>query len=126
MVKRLDNAKVMRLHILATIIDALGGFLFRYDTGIIGSVLVYVTPLFHLTPPEVVILTAGTSLLASIGALAAGPITDKYGRKSLLVADGAMYAVFALLSAIATNSFLLILRRSLVGFAIGYSILEVN
>lgn len=48
-----------------------------------------------------------------------GPITDRYGRKSLLVADGAMYAIFALLSAIATTSFLLILWRSLVGFAIG-------
>ncbi|BAB67669.1 sugar transporter [Sulfurisphaera tokodaii str. 7] len=119
MVKRLDNAEVIRLHILATIIGALGGFLFGYDTGIIGSVLVYVTPLFHLTPPEVAILTSGTSLLAGIGALAAGPITDKYGRKSLLVTDGIMYAVFALLSAIAINSFLLILWRSLVGFAIG-------
>ncbi|HII73143.1 sugar porter family MFS transporter [Sulfurisphaera tokodaii] len=118
-VKRLDNAEVIRLHILATIIGALGGFLFGYDTGIIGSVLVYVTPLFHLTPPEVAILTSGTSLLAGIGALAAGPITDKYGRKSLLVTDGIMYAVFALLSAIAINSFLLILWRSLVGFAIG-------
>ena len=43
-VKRLDSEKVRKLHILATIIGALGGFLFGYDTGIIGSVLVYVTP----------------------------------------------------------------------------------
>jgi sugar porter (SP) family MFS transporter len=118
-VKRLDNEKVRIIHVIAAIIGALGGFLFGYDTGIIGSVLVYVTPLFHLTPGEVAILTSGTSLLAGIGALAAGPITDRYGRKSLLVADGAMYAIFALLSAIATTSFLLILWRSLVGFAIG-------
>jgi sugar porter (SP) family MFS transporter len=118
-VKRLDNEKVRIIHVIAAIIGALGGFLFGYDTGIIGSVLVYVTPLFHLTPGEVAILTSGTSLLAGIGALAAGPITDRYGRKSLLVADGAMYAIFALLSAIATNSFLLVLWRSLVGFAIG-------
>lgn len=89
-VKRLDSDKVRGLHILATIIGALGGFLFGYDTGIIGSALVYVTPIFHLTSGEVAILTAGTSLFAGIGALAAGPITDKYGRKSLLVADGAM------------------------------------
>jgi sugar porter (SP) family MFS transporter len=118
-IKRLDNDKVRTIHVIAAIIGALGGFLFGYDTGIIGSVLVYVTPLFHLTPGEVAILTSGTSLIAGIGALAAGPITDRYGRKSLLVADGAMYAIFALLSAIATTSFLLILWRSLVGFAIG-------
>ncbi len=118
-VKMLDNEKVRRLHVLAAVIASLGGFLFGYDTGIIGSVLVYVTPFFHLSTGEVAILTAGTSLFAGIGALAAGPITDKYGRKSLLVADGAMYAVFALLSAIATTSFLLIVWRSLVGFAIG-------
>jgi sugar porter (SP) family MFS transporter len=117
--KRLDSTKVNKLHVIAAIIGALGGFLFGYDTGIIGSVLVYVTPIFHLNTAEVAILTSGTSLLAGIGALAAGPITDKFGRKSLLVADGIMYAVFALLSALATDSLLLVLWRSLVGFAIG-------
>jgi|BEDMetMinimDraft_2_1075160.scaffolds.fasta_scaffold07729_2 hypothetical protein len=51
-IKRLDNDKVRKLHVIAAIIGALGGFLFGYDTGIIGSVLVYVTPLFHLTPEK--------------------------------------------------------------------------
>ncbi|ARM75452.1 sugar porter family MFS transporter [Acidianus manzaensis] len=118
-VKRLDNVNVRPIHIIAAIIAALGGFLFGYDTGIIGSTLVYVTPFFHLTPLDVAILTSGTSIFAGIGALAAGPITDKYGRKSLLIIDGIMYAVFALLSALAFNSISLIVWRSLVGFAVG-------
>jgi len=49
----------------------------------------------------------------------AGPLVDRYGRKILLVVDGAMYFVFALLTAVATNSLLLILWRTLIGFSIG-------
>jgi len=38
-------------------------------------------------------LVAGASLGAAAGALIAGPLTDRFGRKSLLVGDAAIYAV---------------------------------
>ena len=118
-IERMNSGKVNKVYIIATIIAALGGFLFGYDTAIISTALIFVTPLFSLGTGAVAFLVAGESILAAIGALVAGPLVDRYGRKILLVADGAMYFVFALLTAVATDSFLLILWRTLIGFSIG-------
>ncbi len=115
----MNRHKINKVYIIATIIAALGGFLFGYDTAIISTALIFVTPLFHLTTAEVSFLVAGESILAAIGALVAGPIVDKYGRKKMLIADGAMYFIFAVLTAVASTSFLLIIWRTLIGFSIG-------
>ena len=119
-IEKLDESKASWIFAVAAIITALGGFLFGYDTGVIGSALPFVEPYFHISAAAAEAwLVAGESILAAIGALVAGPIVDKYGRKSLLLADGAMYFVFAILTALATSSILLIIWRSLIGFAIG-------
>lgn len=115
----MDRHKINKVYIIATIITALGGFLFGYDTAIISTALVFVTPIFHLTTTDVAFLVAGESVLAAIGALVAGPIVDRYGRKKMLIADGAMYFIFAILTAVASTGFLLILWRTLIGFSIG-------
>jgi MFS transporter, SP family, arabinose:H+ symporter len=64
-------------------------------------------------------LVAGASIGAAVGAIAAGPLTDRFGRKSLLIADAAIYAVGALLSAVAWNSAILLIARTLIGLAVG-------
>jgi sugar porter (SP) family MFS transporter len=115
--KRIDVNKGRRIIYLVTIVAALGGFMFGYDNGIIGSALIYVP--FTLTSTSTAILVSYISFVAAIGAIVAGPITDRYGRKSMLIADGVMYAVFAILAAVSTNLTLLIIWRSLAGFAIG-------
>ena len=62
---------------------------------------------------------AGASLGAAAGALLAGPLTDRFGRKSLLITDAAIYAIGALLSAFTVNAFMLLASRTLIGLAIG-------
>jgi len=118
-INQLDSKNIRGILLILATIVALGGFLFGYDTGIAGTTLVYVKPLFHLTPYQISWLVSGTSLVAGIGALVAGPLVDKFGRKSLLLADGAIYLIFAILAAIARNAIELILWRSIIGFAIG-------
>ncbi len=118
-IERMDEATARRVYWIASVIAALGGFLFGYDTGVIGSALIFVTQYFHLTPFEVAVLTAFINIFAGIGALVAGPFIDRFGRKTLLIIDGVLYAIFAFLSAIAITSIDLIIWRSLVGFAIG-------
>lgn len=116
-VKKMDKNTGKRIVYFITIVAALGGFLFGYDNGVIGSVLIYVP--FALTATSTAILVSYISFVAAIGAIVAGPITDKFGRKSMLIADGTMYAIFAILAAVSTNLTLLIIWRSLTGFAIG-------
>jgi len=118
-INRMNVSKVNKVYIIATIIAALGGFLFGYDTAVISTTLIFVQPIFHLGTSAVSYLVAGESVLAAIGALVAGPIVDKYGRKKMLIADGIMYFIFALLTALATTGLLLIIWRTLIGFSIG-------
>ena len=119
-IERLDKSKLNKVFVIVALLTALGGFLFGYDTGVISSALPYVESYFHISHAFAEAwLVAGESLLAGVGALVAGPIVDKFGRKSLLLADGAIYFVFAILTALAASSILLIIWRSLVGFAIG-------
>jgi len=100
-----------------TLLATLGGFLFGFDTSNIGSALNFVP--YHLNGFWTGYLVAGASLGAAVGALAAGPLTDKFGRKSLLIADAAIYALGALLSAFTPDATVLLISRTLIGLAIG-------
>jgi MFS family permease len=95
---------------------ASAGF-FGYDTSNIGSALGFIP--YHLSSFWTGYLVAGASLGAGAGALIAGPLTDHFGRKTLLITDAAIYAIGALLSAFTVNAFMLLSSRTLIGLAIG-------
>ncbi len=99
------------------LLACVGGFLFGYDTANIGSALGFIP--YHLSSFWTGYLVAGASLGAGVGALIAGPLTDHFGRKTLLVTDALIYAVGALLSAFTVNAFMLLSSRTLIGLAIG-------
>jgi SP family arabinose:H+ symporter-like MFS transporter len=104
------------------VLACIGGFLFGYDTSNIGSALPFIVAKggpYALSSFATGYLVAGASLGAAAGALIAGPLTDRFGRKSLLVGDAVIYAVGALLSAVAINAPMLLASRTLIGLAIG-------
>ena len=102
-----------RLSLLAT----LGGFLFGYDTSNIGSALNFVP--YHLHGLVLGYLVSGASLGAAAGAILAGPVADRFGRKKLLVVDAGIYAAGAILSAVTPDAPVLLFARTLIGLAIG-------
>ncbi len=64
-------------------------------------------------------LVSGASLGAAIGALIAMALTDRYGRKSMLIFDAALYTVGAVLSAVTVDLAMLLISRTLIGLAVG-------
>lgn len=69
---------------------ALGGFLYGYDTGVVGVALPYVgSDLGHpLSSVEQEVATAATTIGAILGAAVLGAFADKWGRKfCLLISD---------------------------------------
>ncbi len=108
-----STAFLFRLTLLAT----LGGFLFGYDTSNIGSALNFVP--YNLKGLAEGYLVSGASLGAAAGAILAGPIADRFGRKGLLIVDAGIYAVGSILSAVTPDAATLLVARTLIGLAIG-------
>jgi len=113
----LDSSAMSSLYWYLALLACIGGFLFGYDTAVIGSVLDFIP--YHLSSFWTGYLVAGASRGAAVGALAAGPLTDRFGRKSLLMADAGIYALGALLSAFTVDAGMLIASRTLIGLAVG-------
>jgi SP family arabinose:H+ symporter-like MFS transporter len=113
----LDSQVPTRFYWQLTLLACLGGFLFGYDTSNIGAALNFVP--YHLNGFWTGYLVAGASLGAAVGALGAGPIADRFGRKALLIADALIYAVGAILSAVTPDAAVLLFSRTLIGLAIG-------
>jgi sugar porter (SP) family MFS transporter len=113
----LDSSAMSSFYWYLALLACIGGFLFGYDTAVIGSVLNFVP--YQLSSLATGYLVAGASLGAAVGAIAAGPLTDRFGRKSLLMADASIYALGAILSAVTINAGMLLGARTLIGLAVG-------
>ena len=113
----LDDRKPTAFYWRLTILATLGGFLFGYDTANIGSALNFVP--YGLHGLALGYLVSGASLGAAAGAILAGPASDFFGRKVLLVIDAGIYAAGAILSAVTPDAGVLLFARTLIGLAIG-------
>jgi len=117
LLKKMDLNSTTKIYWSLTILATIGGFLFGYDTADIGTALDLIP--YHLSAFALGYLVAGASLGAAIGAIIAGPLTDKYGRKSILLVDALIYAIGAIVSAITINANMLLIARTFIGLAVG-------
>lgn len=101
-------------------VAAIGGFLFGYDTGVIGGALLYIKQDLNAASDfEQQSIVASLLVGAVIGALAGGRIADRLGRRRTLVAAGCLYVLGGLGSALAQDVWQLVAARSVLGLAVG-------
>jgi sugar porter (SP) family MFS transporter len=105
--------------VLISIVAALGGLLFGFDTAVIAGALQYLKPFFTLNDAELGLVVAAASLGCIPGALFAGSLADKFGRKKLLIFTALLYIIAALGSGIAGSFVQLVIYRLIGGVAIG-------
>lgn len=98
---------------------SLGGFLFGFDAGIISGVMSYVNPQFNLTDIQSGWVVSSPSFAAMFTMLISGKLSDKFGRKNLLIFVAFLYALSAILSAIAFSYEMLYIARMIGGIAFG-------
>ncbi|MCW2642933.1 MAG: bicyclomycin resistance protein TcaB [Dactylosporangium sp.] len=108
-----------------SLVAAIGGFLFGYDTGVISAALLYLTPAFHLSDTLKQVVVASLLLGAVVGVLVAGPLVDRLGRRRMLMVAAAVFGVGALVSGFAPNTGVLVTARFFLGVAIGTASLVV-
>ncbi|HEU0217955.1 MAG TPA: sugar porter family MFS transporter [Stellaceae bacterium] len=100
-------------------VAALGGLLFGYDTGVISGALLFIREAMSLSPTMQGIVVAIVLAGAMIGSATAGYLSDRFGRRRVILAAALLFIVGAVFSAIAIDLTLLIGGRFLVGLAIG-------
>lgn len=113
--------KISIFIIMSIIISSVGGIIFGYDTGVIGGAIVFIGKEFHVSDFMQGIIVSMSLLGAMIGALLAGPLADKYGRKINLFISGICFAAGAVVSGYSNSIELLTLARILQGIGVGAS-----
>lgn len=102
---------------------SLGGFLFGFDAGIISGVMSYAGPQFDLNDTQIGWVVSSPSFSAMIAMLIAGRLSDRIGRKNILLVVAFLYAFSAISSAYATSYELLYITRMLGGLAFGTALI---
>ena len=101
------------------LIATMGGLMFGFDIAIISGAVPFIQPYFGWN--ELQLGWGVSSLLvgAIIGAFGSGVLTDKYGRKNLLIVVALFFAVSCAVTAIAESSSIFIAARLFGGLAVG-------
>jgi MFS transporter, SP family, galactose:H+ symporter len=104
---------------LIAAVAALGGLLFGYDTGVISGALLFIRQVMSLSATLQGVVVGITLAGAAIGAAVAGQLSDRFGRRRLILTAGLLFIAGAVIAAIAQDVVILLIGRFLVGLAIG-------
>lgn len=104
---------------MISIVAALGGLLFGFDTAIISGTIPYIRPYFGLDEYSLG-WTVGAILIGCLlGALLAGTLADRYGRRYVLKACAVLFALSAIGVAVSTSLPVFIIFRIIGGLGVG-------
>jgi len=107
--------------VLITLVAATGGFLFGYDTAVINGANQYLKAHFSLNAVQEGIAGASAILGCIPGAMCAGFLSDRFGRRKVLFLCAILYALSGLLSAVPRTFFEFLAARFISGLGIGAS-----
>jgi SP family arabinose:H+ symporter-like MFS transporter len=105
----------------STVVAALGGLLFGFDTAVISGTTTALTQTYSLSPGLLGVTVASALLGTVFGAMLAGFPGERYGRRDSLRVMGILYLVSALGCAWAWNWDSLVFFRFIGGLGIGGS-----
>jgi sugar porter (SP) family MFS transporter len=107
--------------IKSTVIGALGGLLFGFDTAVISGTTHALTETYHLSPALLGVTVSSALVGTVIGAMSAGIPGQRFGRRDSLRVMAIFYVISALGCAFAWNWPALIFFRFIGGLGIGGS-----
>jgi SP family arabinose:H+ symporter-like MFS transporter len=105
----------------STVVAALGGLLFGFDTAVIAGTTQALTALYHLSPWSLGVTVTSALVGTIIGSMTAGIPGDSYGRRDSLRVMAVLYLISALGCAFAWNWTALVVFRFIGGLGIGGS-----
>ncbi len=104
---------------LYTIVAALGGLLFGFDTAVINGALPFFSDHFELDKVMEGWAVSSAIFGCIVGAIGIGSPGDKYGRRYMLKVTALLFLISAIGTGMATNITMFIIFRIIGGLAIG-------
>jgi sugar porter (SP) family MFS transporter len=98
---------------------ALGSFLFGYDTGVVSGALLFIKQSFHLSSFQQGTVVSVLLLGAIVGALSAGRVADRLGRKKTLGLVALIFALGIAIAALASGYAMILVGRVIMGLGVG-------
>jgi len=108
-----------RITFFVCFMAALAGLLFGLDIGVIAGALPFISSDFHITPHQQEWVVSSMMFGAAIGAIGAGWLSAKLGRKYSLLIGAFLFVVGSLCSALTPSVELLVVARIILGLAVG-------
>ena len=105
----------LRVAVLCTLVQICDG----YDLNSVAWAVPSLIREWHLPPSAFTIAFLWSSIGIMVGALSAGPIGDRFGRRPLLLASLTIFGIASLLSAVVGSLSMLSLLRFFTGIGIG-------
>src|SRR5919199_1165620 len=99
---------------------SLGAIIWGYDTGVIGSALLFIREDLALGPFMQGLVVSGLPIGAAIGALG-GPLADGLGRRRLIILAALVFGLGGIGTALSVNAAMLVAFRIVMGMGIGIS-----
>ena len=98
---------------------ALGGMLFGFDTGIISGASPLIESDFGLSVAQTGFITSSVLIGSCAGALSIGALSDRFGRKRLLILAAILFLLGSGMCASSTGFLMMIVARIILGLAVG-------
>lgn len=98
---------------------ALGGLLFGYDLGIVAGALLFIKPALGLSPVQEGLVVSSLLFGAAIGAIGCGPLSDRTGRRWVVLLAAAIFGAGAIGASLSPGADVLIFFRFVMGLAVG-------
>jgi len=100
-------------------VAALGGLLFGYDTGIISGALLFIGKDFDLNAFLEGFIVSSLLLGAVVGAGVSGALSDRLGRRTIILVAATIFAIGAIGAGLAPSVWVLIFFRFFLGLGVG-------
>ena len=104
---------------IISVIAAVTGLLFGFDTGIISGALLFIEKDFTLTTVMKEMIVSSVLLGAMVGSLCCGHLADLLGRRKLLLIVAICFVAGTLIASLAPSVHIILVGRLLIGLAIG-------
>ena len=102
-----------------SMVATIGGLMFGFDVGIISGAIPFIQPYFGWDELQLGWGVSSILLGAIVGAFGTGTLTEKYGRRNLLISVALFFAISCAGMALATNQGPFIAFRVMGGLAVG-------